>query len=128
MPIRLYDYTPVLPVNVSRPDKAAGRTRKIWRLGTRLKSPMASPSIFAYCNQPNTGSGEGLGVGYVVKHTNCLQSLDLPGGLEKVPSEGKEYCHYKNSRNEHPVVRDSCSHHDGQKPKEKLQCKVINKK
>ena len=69
-----------------------------------------------------------MGVGLLVKHTNCLQSLDLPGGLEKVPSEDKEYCDDKNSWNEHPVVGNSCRHHDGQEPKEKLQCKVMNKK
>ena len=41
MPLRSYNYAPVLPVNVSRPYFStwppAGRTQKIWCLGTRLE-------------------------------------------------------------------------------------------
>ena len=84
------------------------------------------PLLHTGSDQKLHGPWEGLEVG-LVGHTDCLQPLDFPGGLEIVPSEGKEYCDDEEGWNEHPVVRNSCRHHDSQEPNQKLQW-MMNKK
>ena len=60
MPMRLYNYTPVLPVNVSRPyfSTRPQDTREKWGLGTRLGRPVnilctISEPDFVFLDEPD---------------------------------------------------------------------------
>ena len=56
----------------------------------------------------------------LLEHTNCLQSLDIPGGHQVVPSEDEECSHDKDSWDEYPGVGSRCRQDDGKESQEQL--------